>query len=276
MKTIEECYLNSKYLSIKWDSYFDTYGELFSNYRGKPITFVEVGVLNGGSLFMWRDFFGSNARIIGIDFNSEAKKWTKDGFEIHIGDQSSKEFWVEFFEKVGKIDILLDDGGHTNKQQITTVNCAVDYINNGGMVVVEDTHASYMRDFGNPSNTSFIEYIKKMMDSINLRSGALDGRMSRINKIVQSISIYESIIALKIDREHCKISRVTSNNGKSSNAIDYRYKNIGKFSKLNDWINKNSPHWILPVKVVFTRLAKKLTNKNDYKSIKQYYKDLFY
>ncbi len=68
-------YRNSKYLSIKHSSYFQVYEELLSKYRNKKITFVEIGVFNGGSLFMWRSYFGPEARIIGIDFNPEAKKW---------------------------------------------------------------------------------------------------------------------------------------------------------------------------------------------------------
>ena len=35
-------------------------------YREKKITFVEIGVLSGGSLFMWRNYFGKNARIISV------------------------------------------------------------------------------------------------------------------------------------------------------------------------------------------------------------------
>ena len=31
---------------------------------------------------MWRDYFGPKARIIGVDFNPNAKKWEEHGFEI--------------------------------------------------------------------------------------------------------------------------------------------------------------------------------------------------
>ena len=55
----------SKYLSIKHKNYFYIYDNLFEKYRNKNITFVEIGIFSGGSLFMWRDFFGKKARIIG-------------------------------------------------------------------------------------------------------------------------------------------------------------------------------------------------------------------
>ena len=62
---------------------------------------------------MWREFFGDKARIIGIDLNLLAKKSEKDGFEIHLGSQINAEFRVQFFKEVGMLDVLLDDGGHT-------------------------------------------------------------------------------------------------------------------------------------------------------------------
>ena len=108
-----QSFQKSPYKSTKHTTYFDIYDDLLSKYRGGKITFVEIGVLGGGSLFMWRDFFGKEARIIGIDLNPSAKKWEKDGFEIFIGSQSDTNFWNNFTSQVKVIDIVLDDGGHT-------------------------------------------------------------------------------------------------------------------------------------------------------------------
>lgn len=67
-------YMGSPEPSFKHTTYFPAYDALLSKFRGKPITFVEIGVLNGGSLFMWRNFFGPAARIIGVDLNPGAKQ----------------------------------------------------------------------------------------------------------------------------------------------------------------------------------------------------------
>ena len=144
---IFQIYKSLKYPSLKLDSYFQVYEEIFKKYVGKKITFVEVGVLGGGSLFMWKDYFGKDARIIGIDINPEAEKWKDHGFEIFIGSQSKEKFWKDFYNKVGKIDILLDDGGHHNKEQIISVHSSIPNINDKGVIVVEDTHSSYMKEF---------------------------------------------------------------------------------------------------------------------------------
>ena len=85
MSDIYKAYKNSPYKSIKHSTYFDSYDHFFSKYRNQKITFVEIGVLGGGSLFMWRNYFGPEARIIGIDLNPNAKKWDEHGFKIYLG-----------------------------------------------------------------------------------------------------------------------------------------------------------------------------------------------
>ncbi len=71
---LEKHFYNSPLYSMKWKQYFEIYLKVFGKFRKKKITFVEIGTAMGGSLFMWRKFFGYKARIIGIDLNPEAKK----------------------------------------------------------------------------------------------------------------------------------------------------------------------------------------------------------
>ena len=89
---------------------------------------------------MWKKFFGDKARVIGIDFYPETKKLENMGlrFLLEINPQSL----LEKFFKVGKIDILLDDGGHTNENQILTLNNVINDVNDDGLIVIEDTGAS--------------------------------------------------------------------------------------------------------------------------------------
>ena len=109
MSKIVKFFKSSPRYSIKWNNYFEIYENIFKKYVNKKITFVEIGIGNGGSLFMWRKFFGNKAKIIGIELNPDAKKLEKHGFEIYIGDQANPSF-EKFYKKIGKIDILLDDG----------------------------------------------------------------------------------------------------------------------------------------------------------------------
>jgi hypothetical protein len=209
-------YKRSRFLSIKSSSYFQVYEEWFSRFRNRKVTFVEIGVHHGGSLFMWRDYLGPEARIIGIDINPVARQWEASGFEIHIGDQGDPAFWDEFFSRVGEVDVILDDGGHTNTHQIVTAHHCIPHIRNEGLLVIEDTGSSYLKMFGNPSRYSFINYAKRMIDRIHSRSRALppgDPAWA-----VYSMSIYDSMVCFRVDRERCFAAQPTSNDGISSGA----------------------------------------------------------
>ena len=79
---LKDCFYKSPYFSGKHTSYFETYEKLLENFVGKEIVLVEVGINNGGSLFMWREFLGKKARIIGIDNNDKCLELKKFGFDI--------------------------------------------------------------------------------------------------------------------------------------------------------------------------------------------------
>lgn len=172
---------------------------------------------------MWKNFFGDNSRIIGIDLNPEAKQLENYGFEIFTGNQSDSTFWKEFYKSVGNIDVLLDDGGHTYEQQIITVYNSVDSINDGGMIIVEDTHTSYFKNFGYPSKYTFTKWAYKIADNINARSKKVNLRNPLFMDKVFSIEFFESIVSFKIDRTKCFDSTPTSNESETLNLEDYRY-----------------------------------------------------
>lgn len=206
-------FLNSPYRSIKHASYFNVYDALLKEYKGKNITFVEVGVLDGGSLFMWRDFFGPNARIIGIEINESAKVWKQHGFEIFIGSQSDPEFWKNLFDEIGDVDIVLDDGGHTYQQQIITVESSLEHIKPGGKIIVEDTYTSYQKEYGAPSNYSFIKYAANLVDGMNLRTPKIN-TTKKVNNIISNINFYESIVSIAIHgAENLETAHGIENNG---------------------------------------------------------------
>ena len=195
----KQLFLDSSDYSTKWEKYFDVYDHVFGKFRDKKITFVEVGVANGGSLQIWKKFFHPDSKIIGIDFNPECKKFEKNGVEIFIGDQSDQKFWESFYKKVGKIDILLDDGGHTNGQQIMTAVKSIPNINDSGILMVEDTHSSYMQQYSNPNKYSFINFTKKIVDDVNFKHPWLKRFKFSLNDYVYSIQYFESIVVFYIN-----------------------------------------------------------------------------
>jgi len=235
-----QIYKNLKRESLKCDSYFQVYEEMFNQYVGKKITFVEVGVLQGGSLFMWREYFGKDARIIGVDLHPNAKELEKYGFEIYIGSQSDKNFWKNFYTKVGKIDILLDDGGHVNDQQIITLSESINNVNDGGIIMTEDVHTSYFKKFGNPSKYSYINYSKFLIDIVNSRFPETEIKKNNFSSKIYSVSFFESIVAIKINSKKSIEPNILRNTEtKSIEVSDLRHSDY--FPKIDDYLNKKLP-----------------------------------
>ncbi len=220
--SLREIFDHLEQRSTKWDSYFPVYEQLLQPYRNRAITFVEIGVLNGGSLQMWRAFLGEQARIIGIDLNPAARQMEAQGFEIFIGDQADPAFWQSFFEQVGEIDVLIDDGGHRNDQQIITLESALPQVRDGGLILVEDVHTAYLRAFGNPSPYSFLNYAKRQIDRINQRSGKLPPP-KRLEARIWGIRFYESLVVFEINRSRCQRSREVIGGTESFQAQDFRF-----------------------------------------------------
>lgn len=218
---IYKSFSKSPYKSIKHSSYFDVYEKLFHRYRNKPVVFVEIGVLNGGSLFMWRDYFGKQAKIIGIDLNPEARRWQEHGFDIFIGDQANPSFWQQIITKYPQIDVILDDGGHTYEQQIMTTELLKPHIKDGGLIVIEDTHTSYQNGFGFKS-VSFLKYVQKKIDQLHYRLKSLNKEANE--KDIWNIQSFESFVVFEIDREKIKSKTIeVTNQGKTIQAHDFRY-----------------------------------------------------
>ena len=68
-----DAFQKSEYRSTKHSNFFCIYDDLLKKFKNRDVTLVEIGVASGGSLFMWKNYFGNKARIIGIDFNPGSK-----------------------------------------------------------------------------------------------------------------------------------------------------------------------------------------------------------
>ena len=117
---------------------------------------------------MARILWLKSSNIIGIERNPNAIKIRELGFEIYIANQESASDLREVFETIGPIDLLVDDGAHTARGQITSCLTAIDYIRNNGLIVIEDTHSSYASDFGMPHKYSFSNWVNQVTRLLDL------------------------------------------------------------------------------------------------------------
>ena len=191
---------NDKRLINKYQHYFDVYDRHFSKYKGQEITIVEVGVFQGGSLQMWRSYFGPKAKIWGIDIDPRCKLLEEQNTNIIIGSQEDETFLESIYDITGPIDILIDDGGHTQKQQIKTFKILFDKIKNDGVYLCEDVHTSDWLSYGGGSNRmgTFIQFTKKLIDKLNaFHSEENSLQVDSFTKSAKSIHYYDSIVVIE-------------------------------------------------------------------------------
>jgi hypothetical protein len=206
---------NNKRLIDKWEHYFSIYENHFSRFRGNRPKILEVGVFHGGSLQMWKDYFGEGCQIYGIDIDPKCKSLEEEDIEIFIGSQTDRDFLREIKNKIGTVDILIDDGGHTMEQQITTYEELFSLVSDNGVYLCEDLHTSYWSDWGGglKKNDTFIEYSKNFIDYINSHhwreSSDVDGKP--FANSVKSISYYDSILVIEKEPKQELNSRMTGN-----------------------------------------------------------------
>jgi 23S rRNA U2552 (ribose-2'-O)-methylase RlmE/FtsJ len=122
----------------KFVHYFDIYERHFSRFRGKEVHVLEIGVFSGGSLEMWKEYFGPRCTIYGVDIEPGCKAYESESVRILIGDQADRNFWRRVKEEVPAIDIVIDDGGHTPEQQIVTLEELLPHLRAGGVYMCED------------------------------------------------------------------------------------------------------------------------------------------
>jgi hypothetical protein len=131
----------------KWHHYFDIYERHLSRYRGSPFRFLEIGVFRGGSLRLWREYFGPRALIVGVDRDPGCARFGGEFGHVRIGDQADPAFLRSVLAEFGPFDAVLDDGGHTAQQQIVSFNVLYPELASDGVYLCEDTHTSYWKNF---------------------------------------------------------------------------------------------------------------------------------
>ena len=201
MNFLEDYFNKNKSNAIhKWLHYFDIYDLYFRKYRNKEVVILEIGVYQGGSLKMWRDYFGDKANIYAIDINPLCKQFETERIKIFIGSQEDRDFLKFIKNQIPKIDILIDDGGHEMQQQIVTFEEMYGHLKEDGIYLCEDLHTSYWDNYGggykNPH--SFIEYSKNLIDYINAwHISDKNLPINNFTKSTYSLHYYDSILVIE-------------------------------------------------------------------------------
>ena len=181
----------------KWTHYFWVYEKHFAHLRDKEFKMLEIGVLNGGSLEMWRNYF-PKAKIVGIDINPDCRdhEQVDKNIFVRIGDQSNEKFLQDLTDEFGEFDLILDDGSHHVDHVNRTFQYLYPNLKDGGIYFIEDTHAAYWSSHGGSINASesINNVAKDMIDSINADHARGQKTPDYYTKNVKCMTVYDSII----------------------------------------------------------------------------------
>lgn len=210
-------YSNTDRRIFKWHHYLEIYDRYFSPLKQEAqrvkgdkdanfapngaLRILELGVQNGGSLQMWRKYFGPEAIIFGVDIDPQCANFATEDTEVRIGDQSDANFLQSVVEEMGGVDIIIDDGSHIASHQLASFRTLFPILADGGVYICEDLHTSYWDGWegGFRRPGTFIEVGKSIIDHMHEWYAGIDTELNdmELKKSVLAIAFYDSIIAIE-------------------------------------------------------------------------------
>jgi hypothetical protein len=125
--------------------YTSVYNFLFSSLKYKKIKLAEIGILDNMSMNCWRNYF-SEAELYGFEYN---QNYIESAINQNLVNTTydfinilSEESITNCMSKYGKFDIIIEDSTHVFEDQIRFCNIAYKYLNEGGILIIEDIFRS--------------------------------------------------------------------------------------------------------------------------------------
>lgn len=128
--------------SFRGKTYLDVYEGLFSQMRNQEFTLIEFGVLHGGSLRMWLEYF-PKAKVVGVDVNPEAMQYVPDGARFVLASQTNEAAIKLALSSLPPLGVVIDDGSHYVPHMIESFRFLWPMVMDGGIYVMEDAAISY-------------------------------------------------------------------------------------------------------------------------------------
>ena len=173
----------------KWHHYFEAYDRHLAKFRGRAPVVMEVGIYSGGSLGMWRSYFGPGCSIIGVDIEEACRAYESQGIKVLIGDQGDPAFWRAAKSGLPPVDVFIDDGGHTKSQQIVTLEEVLPVIAPGGVFICEDIHGT---------RNGFMAFVSGMAGLLHKTARRDGGEVpGELQRQIHSIHIYPYMVVVE-------------------------------------------------------------------------------
>jgi hypothetical protein len=193
-------YENTGTIVHKWRGYMQHYDRHLSRYRNSPVRVLEIGVFKGGSLQMWRRYFGEQAVLFGIDIDPGCQRYNDVAGQVRIGSQSDAKFLMSVLTEMGGIDVVIDDGSHVASDQRASFKTLFPVLDPNGVYICEDTHTAYWRGIyegGYARPTTFIETAKKLIDDLHGEFHSRPLSNEEANRTISGVHFYNSMVVIE-------------------------------------------------------------------------------
>lgn len=170
------------------------YDKFLNKFREIPCSIFEIGIEYGKSLSVWETFL-PKSKIYGMDIGIEM---ALDRGYVYMGDQSKLDDLKNISEKIGKCDIIIDDGSHVAEHQIKTFEFLFEnMLDWGGVYVIEDIECSYWKPFNTvygyaTGDINIIDYFTKMNHAVNSHYSNHTNDLQ-----IKSVSYYPNCIVIE-------------------------------------------------------------------------------
>ena len=155
------------------------YDGLFKNKKNENLKIAELGILDGGSLLMWKEYF-TNSEIYGFEYNNDLinnfkQNFNNDRITLANINVNSKDSIIKAFSDLNvQYDIIVEDTTHQFEDQIRVIENTYSYLKPGGILIIEDIFKSYNEknyiDRLTPILEHFQDYYFIEVDHVNRNS----------------------------------------------------------------------------------------------------------
>ena len=189
--------------------FFNLYGKYIGPIRDKKINFLEIGLGcaeplgPGESLLLWKEYIPSGT-ITYIEFDRDCAEKFKDQVDnLYIGDQSDLEFLKEV-EQTGPYDVIVDDGGHSRKQQKNAIVGLWPYLKPNGIYIIEDIYFSFLKQT-NDSPEGTVDLICSLISKLNEPPVWKDHYEPIVNITLKEelVGIYNELLSIDCFKRAC-------------------------------------------------------------------------
>lgn len=186
-------------------NYTRMYEQFMETSRLQVSRILEIGLGNGASARMWKDYFPNALIYIIENFGEENKKIWNNAIinerNIYVirGSQDDYKTWEEVPEN---LDFVIDDGSHVPEHQISSINLGFDKLKSGGVWFIEDTHCNFHTNYS--YQDKLYPWLYDLIVKQQIPQITTEGDFYKIRHMLESLSkdilafhLYKSIIALE-------------------------------------------------------------------------------